>query len=178
LPSAPNLSPSTDALIVRPATVEDAAAVAAIYAHHVLTGTGTFEIAPPAAAEMEARMARVLGRGWPWLVAGRGDAVAGYAYAAQFRDREAYARTCESSVYVAAGAEGQGIGRVLMKALLLAARAAGFRQMLAVVGDSRNNASLSLHRALGFREAGRLLDVGEKFGRDLDVVFLQRSLGD
>jgi L-amino acid N-acyltransferase YncA len=152
--------------------------VAAIYAHHVLTGTGTFEITPPTADAMVGRMRRVLKAGWPWLVAEHEGAIAGYAYAAQFRDREAYARTGESSVYVASGAERQGIGRALMEALLPAARAAGFRQLVAVVGDSSNSASLSLHRALGFREAGRLTHVGEKFGRDLDVVFLQRALAD
>lgn len=178
MPSAPSLSPRTEALRVRPATVRDAGAVAAIYAHHVLTGTGTFEITPPTAEVMEARMRRVLDSGWPWLVAEDADGVVGYAYAAHFRDREAYARTCESSVYVAAGAEGRGIGRMLMETLVGAARAAGFRQMVAVVGDSGNTASLALHRALGFAEKGRLTEVGEKFGRRLDVVFLQRALGD
>jgi L-amino acid N-acyltransferase YncA len=176
LPSAPNPSPRTDALVVRPASPADAQAVAAIYRHHVLSGTGTFDITPPTAAEMEARIGRVLGRGWPWLVAeGAGEAV-GYACAAQFRDREGYAPTCESSVYVAAGHEGRGIGRMLMERLVAEAGAAGFRQMVAVVGDSANAASLALHRRLGFREAGRLTNVGEKFGRALDVVFLQRGL--
>jgi phosphinothricin acetyltransferase len=165
-------------LLVRPATVEDAAAVADIYAHHVLTGTGTFEITPPTVAEMQARMARVLARGWPWLVAGRVGTLAGYAYAAQFRDREAYAHCCETSVYVAPGAQGHGVGRALMQTLMDAARAAGFVQLIAVVGDSGNAASLALHARLGFTERGRLLDVGCKFGRLLDVVYLQRSLGD
>ncbi|MFN7176861.1 MAG: GNAT family N-acetyltransferase [Thermaurantiacus sp.] len=178
MPSAPSLSPLTDPPLVRAATGEDASAVAGIYAHHVLTGTGTFEITPPDTAEMDRRMARVLGNGWPWLVAERHGACVGFAYAAQYRDREAYARTCEGSVYVAGDAQGQGIGRALLQALLPAARAAGFLQMVAVIGDSGNLASLALHRALGFQEAGRLRDVGLKFGRTLDVVLMQRTLGD
>jgi phosphinothricin acetyltransferase len=118
----------------------------------------------------------VQGAGWPWLVAEDGGAVVGYAYAAQFRDRAAYAQTCESTIYVATDRHGQGIGRALMLALFDAARAADFHEMIAVVGDSGNLASIALHERLGFRRAGTLTGVGRKFGRLLDVVYLQRSL--
>ena len=162
--------------MIRAATAADAAAIAAIYAPEVLTGTATFEIDPPDAAEMAARIARVTAAGWPWLVKERDGIIAGYAAAAQFRDRPAYARTAENSVYVAATAQRRGVGAALLAALCDAASAAGFRQMIAVIGDSANTASIGLHRAAGFREAGRLTDVGWKFGRWLDVVYMQRGL--
>ncbi len=163
--------------MIRPATPADAAAIAAIYAPEVLHGTATFEYDAPDAAEMAARIARVRGPGWPWLVAERDGAITGYAYATQFRDRPAYARTCENSVYVAAGQHRTGIGKALLAALCDAASNAGFRQMIAVIGDGAGNAaSLGLHTACGFREAGRLTRVGLKFGRWLDVVYMQRTL--
>jgi L-amino acid N-acyltransferase YncA len=163
--------------MIRPATPADAAAIAAIYAPQVLTGTASFETEAPDAAEMAARLARVLGKGWPWLVWDAGDALLGYAYASQFRDRAAYRATCENSIYIAADAERQGIGRALLTALFDAARASGFREMIAVIGDgSGNHASVGLHRACGFAEAGKLTNVGQKFGRLLDVVYMQRSL--
>jgi phosphinothricin acetyltransferase len=161
---------------LRPATLADATAVAAIYAYHVLEGTGTFETEPPSDAEMAARMARVLDRGWPWLVLEKGGAIIGYAYAAQFRDRAAYAMTGETSVYLGQGHAGRGHGRALLEALLIASVKAGFREMIAVIGDSGNAASIGVHRALGFREVGTLIGVGFKFGRWLDVVLMQRSL--
>ncbi len=164
--------------MIREAQLSDAPAVASLYAHHVLTGTGTFDITPPDAEAVAHRMRAVLAQGWPWLVAEADGALLGYACAARFRDREAYARTCESSVYVAPSAQGRGIGSRLMDALISAARASGFRQMVAVVGDSANAASLALHRRLGFREVGCLRAVGEKFGRRLDVVLMQRPLAD
>lgn len=162
-------------LLVRTATIVDAEAIAAIYAPQVLHGTASFETEPPDAVAMAARMARVIGAGWPWLVAEDGG-VLGYAYAAQFRDRPAYAATCENSVYVAAGAHGRGIGTALLGALVEAARAAGFREMVAVIGDSGNDASRRLHAACGFRDVGVLTSVGFKFGRWLDVVYMQRTL--
>ncbi len=164
-------------MVIRAATLADAAACAAIYAPQVQHGTASFETEPPDAAEMAQRMQRVLARGWPWLVAEQDGVVVGYAYASQFRDRAAYAHSCESSVYVAADAQRSGAGRTLMLALFDAARAAGFGQMIAVIGDSGNSASIGLHRALGFRHAGTLERVGLKFGRWLDVVYMQRSLG-
>lgn len=162
---------------VRPATREDLPAIQAIYAHHVLHGTGTFEVVPPSLEEITARWEKVLARGQPWLVAcDAAGAVLGYAYAGPFRERAAYARTVEDSVYVSASAAGRGLGRALLGALIDASRAAGAAQMLAVIGDSGNAASLALHRAMGFTDAGLLREVGEKFGRVLDVVILQRSL--
>ena len=163
--------------MIRAARPGDAAAIAAVYAPHVLTGTGTFEYDAPDAAEITMRMARVHDAGWPWLVAEIDGAVVGYAYASQFRDRPAYAQTCENSVYVAATAHRRGVGRALIDALVIAARAAGFREMIAVISDGGGNtASLGLHRACSFHEAGRLTKVGFKFERWLDVVYMQRSL--
>lgn len=163
--------------MIRPATLADAAAIAAIYAPQVLAGTASFETEAPDAAEMAARLARVLDKGWPWLVWDAGGDLLGYAYASQFRDRAAYRSTCENSIYVAADAARQGVGKALLLALCDAARTAGFREMIAVIGDgSGNHASVGLHRACGFAEAGKLTNVGQKFGRWLDVVYMQRSL--
>jgi phosphinothricin acetyltransferase len=160
---------------IRPATVADAAACAAVYRPHVAQGTASFETVPPDAAEMALRLARCLDQGWPWLVLESGGRMIGYAYATQFRDRAAYAQTAETSIYLAVGAEGQGRGRRLLEALIEAARAAGCRQLVAVIGDSGNAASIGLHRALGFRHVGTLEHVGLKFGRLLDIVYMQRS---
>lgn len=163
--------------MIRSATPADATAMSALYALHVLTGTASFETEAPDATEMTVRLARVQGKGWPWLVWDAGDGPLGYAYASQFRDRAAYRATCENSIYVAADAARQGIGRGLLLALCDAARAAGFREMIAVIGDgSGNHASVGLHRACGFAEAGKLSNVGRKFGRLLDVVYMQRHL--
>jgi L-amino acid N-acyltransferase YncA len=162
---------------IRPATSDDAPAIQAIYAHHVLTGTGTFEINPPDLADIKARMAKVTARGWPWLVSvDAGGAVNGYAYAGPFRERAAYDATVEDSIYIAPSAIGQGIGRALLVALTEACRVAGAKEMLAVIGDSANQASIGLHRTLGFEDVGILRNVGVKFGRTLDVVILQKSL--
>ena len=164
-------------MIIRAATPADAAAIAAIYAPEVLHGTASFETEAPTEAEMAARMARVTGAGWPWLVAETDAGLLGYAYAAQFRDRPAYAATCENSVYVAATAHRQGVGRALLTALCDAARDAGFREMIAVIGDGSGNiASRRLHAACGFRDAGLLTNVGFKFGRWLDVAYMQKGL--
>ena len=163
--------------LVRPATLADLPAVQSIYAHHVSHGTCTFVIDPPSLQELYARWEKVCARGHPWLVAcDEYGAVQGYAYAGPFRERAAYARTLEDSVYVSPGAQGRGIGRALLTALLDAAKSLGAKEMLAVIGDSNNAASLALHRALGFTDAGLLRGVGEKFGRVLDVVILQRAL--
>ena len=143
----------------------------------MLTGTASFETEAPTAAEMAARMARVIENGWPWLVWDADGAILGYAYASQFRDRPAYRATCENSIYVAAGAHRRGVGRQLLMALIEAARASGFGQMIAVIGDGGgNHASVGLHRACGFVDAGRLVAVGNKFGRWLDVAYMQRTL--
>jgi phosphinothricin acetyltransferase len=164
-------------VIIRPASAADAAAIAAIYAPEVLTGTASFETEAPNAADMAARIDKVISAGWPWLVAEADGAILGYAYAAQFRDRAAYAQTCENSVYVAASAHRRGVGTALLEALADAARKAGFREMIAVIGDGSGNiASRRLHGACGFRDVGVLTNVGRKFGRWLDVAYMQKTL--
>lgn len=151
--------------------------MAAIYAHYALHGTATFEIAAPDATEIAARMAGVLGSGWPWLVArgAEGD-VLGYAYAAQFRERAGYRFACENSVYLRPDRRGQGIGAALLSALIEAAGACGFRQMIAGIAGSEP-ASIALHAKAGFTEVARLRSVGRKHGQWLDVIYMQRSLG-
>ena len=167
----------SDRLLVRPSADADLPALTAIYGWNVEHGTGTFEIEPPDAPEMARRRAGVLGQGLPWLVAERAGRVLGYAYASQFRPRPAYRYCLEDSVYLAGDAVGRGMGRVLLAELLARCEAAGARQMLAVIGDSTNAASVGVHRALGFEPAGMLRAAGWKFGRWLDVVLMQKPLG-
>ncbi len=162
---------------VRDAVAADVAAMTTIYTHHVFNGTATFEIEPPDAAEMARRWRHHVAHEWPWLVAVRGDEVLGYAYAAQFRDRAAYVQTAETSIYLHHAALRQGIGLILLQALIERAEARGFDQLIAVIGDSGNAASIGLHAACGFTTAGLLSDVGLKFGRRLDVVYMQRNCG-
>lgn len=162
-------------IAIRAATRADAEAVQAIYAHHVLHGTATFDTEPPDAAFWRDKIAQIGTRGWPFLVAEGGGPVAGYAYATQFRDRAAYARTCEDSIYVADVMRGQGVGRALLTALIAAARDCGFEQMIAVAGGGEPG-SLAVHKRLGFRLAGRMRNVGYKFGRRLDTVYMQLDL--
>ena len=162
---------------IRAARADDAEAIAGIYAHHVRHGTASFELEPPGAGDWQDKIETVVARGWPFLVTEADGEVVAYAYATHFRDRPAYACTCENSIYVRADRLGQGIGRRLLEALIAAAREAGFRQMIAVVGGGEP-ASVALHRACGFGEAGRMRSVGFKFGRWLDTVYLQRSLVD
>lgn len=166
-------------LIVRPCFQQDIETVQLIYAHHVMTGMGTFETEPPSLDEMTARWGRVVERGWPYLVATpKADLsrVLGFAYAAQFRDRAAYARTFEVSVYVSPASLRQGAGALLLAQVLLALRDDGAQQAVAYIGDSANTASIGLHAKLGFRHAGTLQKVGEKFDKLLDVVIMQRAL--
>ncbi|MCW3476829.1 GNAT family N-acetyltransferase [Limobrevibacterium gyesilva] len=162
---------------IHPATEADIAEVQAIYAHHVLHGTGTFEERPPSVEEMAARLRRISGQGWPWLVATDATGVIGYGYAAQWRERSAYRFTAEDSVYVREDVRGQGVGKVLVGRLLTEAARLGFRQMIAVIGDSENVGSIGVHASLGFHHVGTLRAVGLKFGRWLDVVTMQRPLG-
>ncbi len=164
-------------LPLRDATEADLPAVQAIYAHHVLRGTGTFEEVPPTLDEMRRRWGEVRERGFPWLVAGADHNVVGYAYANWFRPRSAFRFTCEDSVYVAPDHRARGLGSRLLGALLVRCEAAGARQMLGVIGDSANDASVRLHARHGFTHAGTLRAVGLKFGRWLDVVLMQRALG-
>ena len=162
---------------LRAATAEDAPAIAAIYAPHVRGGTATFEIEPPDAAEMERRWRDITARGLPYRVAVSQGEVIGYAYAAPYRPRPAYRFTVEDSIYVRRDVCGRGIGRALLSELIAASERAGARQMIAVIGDAANAASIRLHAALGFRHVGVLASVGNKFARWLDVVLMQRALG-
>jgi phosphinothricin acetyltransferase len=163
-------------MIVRPATLDDAPACAAIYAHHVLHGFGTFEEQPPAAEDMAARMDKVLAQGFPWVVAAEEDRVLAFAYAAPFRERSAYRYTAEDSVYVAEDALGKGHGRAVLTAVVALCEAKGLRRLIAAIGDSGNEASVALHRALGFEPCGVLPAVGYKHGRWLDVALMQLPL--
>jgi phosphinothricin acetyltransferase len=162
---------------VRPAALGDLAAVQAIYAHHVRTGLGTFEEEPPSAEDMRQRYEAVRSRGLPWIVAELDGAIAGYAYAGPFRPRAAYRYTVEDSVYVAADRTGRGVGRAMLQALIDECERLGLRQMAAVIGDSGNDASIALHRACGFELKAVLPGLGFKFGRWVDVVWMQRALG-
>ena len=162
---------------IEPATVGDAEAVAAIYAHHVRHGTASFELEPPDEAAMVARMAAVLDAGAPWLVARAPTReVLGYACAAQFRARPAYRFTAENSIYIRHDRRGEGIGRALLALLIVAAERAGFRQMIAVIAGA-DPASARLHAACGFVEAGRMRSIGRKHGQWLDTLYMQRALG-
>jgi len=178
LPPTPLQATQRPPTHLRVATIADAAAITAIYAAHVLHGTATFELTPPAVDEMAARMRAIDADGHPWIVAERDASIVGYAYAAPYRPRPAYRYTCEDSIYVAADALGQGVGRRLLDALIDASMRRGDRQMMAVIGDARNLASVNVHRAAGFTPIGTLANVGRKFGRWLDVVMMQRPLGD
>jgi phosphinothricin acetyltransferase len=163
-------------MIIREATPEDAEALAAIYGDAVLHGFGTFEEEAPDAAEMDARRRAITARGLPYLVAEADGVVLGFAYAGPFRTRAAYRYTLEDSVYVAPGAAGRGVGKALLTAVIAACEALGVRQLIAVVGDSGNTASLALHKSLGFEQTGIGHSVGFKHGRWVDIVQLQRAL--
>jgi L-amino acid N-acyltransferase YncA len=168
--------PDDGGMQIRPARPADAAALAEIYSHHILHGTGTFEEEAIGGEDMATRLTGIQRRDWPWLVAEEQGAVAGYAYAGIFRDRSAYRFSAEDSVYIHPDHLGRGIGRALLDALLAESRAAGFERMYAVIGDSANIGSIRLHEKAGFAHCGRLDRAGFKFGRYLDVVFMQREL--
>ena len=158
---------------------DDAAAIAQIYAPYVLTTSITFEEIAPDADEMRARIQKVLESGLPWYVAEAPDrTILGYAYAGLFHPRSAYRYTVENSVYVAADRVNRGVGLAMMRDLIRECTALGYRQMIAVIGDSTNEGSLRLHTRLGFRTIGHQLAVGLKFGRWVDVVEMQLALGD
>jgi L-amino acid N-acyltransferase YncA len=163
-------------MIVRAATEADATALAAIYGAAVLHGFGTFEEVPPSPQEMDGRRRAVQDRGLPYLVAEADGAVLGFAYAGPFRPRAAYRYTLEDSVYVAPESQGQGVGRAVLSAVIAACEALGVRQLVAVIGDSRNEGSIALHRALGFQPAGVHKSVGFKHGRWVDIVLVQKAL--
>ncbi len=162
---------------IRPAKPTDIPAITRIYAHAVDTGTASFELAPPDEVEMARRMSTLLDGGFPYLVAEVDGRIAGYAYAGLYRERPAYRFTLEDSVYIAPDAQGRGIGSALLPALVEVSAARGFRQMVAVIGDSEQVASIALHARTGFYYVGTFPHVGFKFGRWLDTVLMQRPLG-
>ncbi len=162
---------------IRNTAIADLAEIQAIYAHHVLNGTGTFEESPPSVEDMTSRWQGGTGRGWTWLVATDDTGVLGFAYYGQIRDRSAYRFTAEDSIYVRDDVRGQGVGKALVSRLLQDATRAGFRQMIAVIGDSDNVGSVGMHASLGFSHVGTMRAVGLKFGRWLDTVTMQRALG-
>lgn len=177
-PGTPLLIPSDMSNFdIRPATESDLPAVTAIYDHAVRTGTATFEIDPPDIAEMTQRFRRLYEDRFPYLVAARDRTVLGYAYAGPYRPRPAYRFTVENSVYFAPDAQRQGAGIVLLNELIAQCTQRGFRQMIAVIGDSANAGSIAVHKRAGFELIGVQRDVGFKFGRWLDTVMMQRALG-
>ena len=163
--------------LIRPSRDDDLDAITRIYAHHVLHGTGTFETTPPTSAEMTTRRADVLIKGLPWLVMEENGVVLGFAYGNWFKPRPAYRFSVEDSIYMAPEASGKGLGRALLAELMTAPERAGVRRVMAVIGDSTNVGSINVHKALGFEPAGAIPSCGWKFGRWLDIVFMQRSLG-
>jgi phosphinothricin acetyltransferase len=165
------------AVSIRPATQADIPTITRIYQHAVRHGTASFELEPPDEAEMARRQRVLFDGGYPYLVAEADGAVLGYAYAGPYRARPAYHWSVENSIYVDAQAHRRGIGRMLLERLIAEAQACGFRQMIAVIGDSDQTPSIALHRALGFEMVGTLKHVGFKFGRWLDTVLMQRALG-
>jgi L-amino acid N-acyltransferase YncA len=162
---------------IRPAQLSDIEAITRIYAQAVRDGTASFEIDPPDAAEMQRRFNSLQTGDYPYLVAQSGGAIAGYAYAAPYRARRGYRWSVEDSVYVAPEYFRRGVGRALLAALIEDAQARAFRQMVAVIGDSANTASVELHRKAGFRMVGTLENIGFKLGCWLDSVLMQRALG-
>ena len=170
------MTATADSIRIRPATAADVPDITKIYAHAVKHGTASFEIEPPDEVEMAARQKKLLGGGFPYLVADAG-VVAGFAYAGPYRPRFAYRYTVEDSVYVHPRVLRQGLGRLLLRHLIAASEERGFRQMIAVIGDSQQAASIELHRALGFAPVGTMQNIGFKHGRWLDTVTMQLPLG-
>ncbi|GAA4485287.1 GNAT family N-acetyltransferase [Gluconacetobacter asukensis] len=171
------MPPASPIVTIRAAHTTDLPAITAIYAHHVLHGCASFEIEAPSVEEMTQRMETLRARDFPYLVAEQDGSVIGYAYAGPYHPRIAYRDTVEDSIYLAPDAAGRGIGTTLLGALIAECVARGFRQMMALVGDSANLPSIRLHERHGFRTVGTLQSVGYKFGRWLDVVLLQCELG-
>ncbi len=170
--NVPNFMPT-----IRPSRPEDIAAIAAIYAHHVLHGTGTFEIDPPSETEMDARRTEVISKGLPYLVITTANQVQGFAYCTWFKPRPAYRFSAEDSIYLAPNAQGTGLGRALLAELSTQAEKAGIRKLIAVIGDSANTGSIGLHLSVGFSHVGTLKSCGWKFNQWQDVVMMDKSLG-
>ncbi len=165
-------------ITIRPSRDSDLSAVTAIYAHHVRTGTGTFETTAPTEAEMSLRRRDVLDKGLPYLVAEHNGTVLGFAYCQWFKPRPAYRFSAEDSIYLHPDAAGKGLGRRLLAELARQAQAAGIRKLIAVIGDSANAASIGVHRAEGFTPAGLFKSCGWKFGKWLDIVLMEKTIGD
>jgi phosphinothricin acetyltransferase len=163
--------------IIRPSQIEDIPAITALYAHHVLHGTGTFELEPPSMEDMTSRRADVLSKGLPYLVAVLGEELLGFAYCNWFKPRPAYRFSAEDSIYLAPLALGQGLGRALLAELMQRAEQTGIRKLIAVIGDSANAGSIGVHRSLGFNHVGVLKSCGWKFGQWRDVVMMDKALG-
>ena len=163
--------------ILRPSQEPDLPAITAIYGHHVLHGSGTFETDPPSLADMRARRAEVLARQLPFLVAEDGGRILGFAYCNWFKPRPAYRFSAEDSIYLAPDAHRRGLGRALLAELAAQAQAAGVRKLIAVIGDSANAGSIGVHRSVGFEQVGVLKSCGWKFERWLDVVLMEKTLG-
>ena len=164
-------------IMIRPSQDYDIPAVTAIYSHHVLHGTGTFETAPPTEEDMASRRSDVLSKGLPYLVIETEDGVLGFAYCNWFKPRPAYRFSAEDSVYLAPAAAGKGLGRLLLEELMAQAERAGVRKLIAVIGDSTNLGSIGVHKACGFQHVGVLANCGWKFERWLDVVLMERVIG-
>ena len=162
---------------IRPSFDSDIPAITAIYTHHVLHGTGTFETTPPTEQDMAARRADVLSKGLPYLVIETADGVLGFAYCNWFKPRPAYRFSAEDSIYLAERASGKGWGRLLLQELMAQAERAGVRNFIAVIGDSDNLGSIGVHRSCGFSHVGVLSSCGWKFERWLDVVLMEHALG-
>jgi L-amino acid N-acyltransferase YncA len=162
---------------IRPTSDADITAITAIYAHHVLHGTGTFETSAPSAAEMMARRQDVLSKGLPYLTLEDDSGVLGFAYCNWFKPRPAYRFSAEDSIYLSPTAAGRGLGRLLLEELATQAERAGIRKLIAVIGDSTNKGSIGVHQACGFTYVGMLSACGWKFDRWLDVVLMERRIG-
>ena len=163
--------------IIRPSQPADLPTITAIYARHVLEGTGTFELDPPSSSEMASRRDDVLSKGLPYLVASDGNKVLGFAYCNWFKPRPAYRFSAEDSIYLAPDACGRGVGRALLAELATQAERAGVRKMIAVIGDSANTGSIAVHRSCGFAHVGVLKSCGWKFDQWRDVVLMDKALG-
>jgi phosphinothricin acetyltransferase len=164
-------------VLIRPAGPGDIAAITRIYTDAVMHGTASFETEPPDEAEMARRQNRLLVKRFPYLVAEIDGSFAGFAYAGPYRERRAYDWSIEDSIYVAPELHRKGIGRLLLTRLVAEAEALGFRQMIGVIGDTANTASVAVHAAVGFRLIGTFQSIGFKHGRWLDTVLMQRTLG-
>lgn len=165
-------------MLVRPAAPQDLPAIQSIYAYHVMHGLASFEEEPPPLAEMQRRYEDVTRQGLPYLVAEENGEVLGYGYCTLYRTRSAYRHTLEDSIYVKQGRQGKGIGRLVLAELIQRCTALNYRQIIAVIGDSANAASIAVHASLGFVRCGSLRSSGYKFGRWVDTVFMQLPLGE